>query len=176
MIAAPGSAVWFAHHESRLAWRDWLAMMTAGRRERLPRVVVAIAVFFIFMHFVAYWTVGRYASALPDKPTLVAISTSVLLSWLLMISQAMESITRAFYSRSDLDLILASPAARRVDEMVMYSAVGTPPAVREYLEGFARHAQADELITVHQSPAADDRLRSVELLAGAMAVEGDRVP
>ena len=68
MIAAPGSAVWFAHHESRLAWRDWLAMMTAGRRERLPRVVIAIAVFFIFMHFVAYWTVGRYASALPDKP------------------------------------------------------------------------------------------------------------
>ena len=36
---------------------------------------------------------------------------SVLLSWLLMISQAMESTTRAFYSRSDLDLILASPAA-----------------------------------------------------------------
>ncbi len=28
-----------------------------------------------------------------------------------MISQAMESMTRAFYSRSDLDLILASPAA-----------------------------------------------------------------
>ena len=111
MIAAPGSVVWFAHHELRLAWRDWLAMMTAGRRERLPRVVIAIAVFFIFMHFVAYGTVGRYASALPDKATLVAISTSVLLSWLLMISQAMESITRAFYSRSDLDLILASPAA-----------------------------------------------------------------
>ncbi len=36
---------------------------------------------------------------------------SVLLSWLLMVSQAMESTTRAFYSRSDLDLILASPAA-----------------------------------------------------------------
>jgi ABC-2 type transport system permease protein len=34
-----------------------------------------------------------------------------LLSWLLMISQAMESMTRAFYSRSDLDLILASPVA-----------------------------------------------------------------
>ena len=35
----------------------------------------------------------------------------MLLSWLLMISQAMESTTRAFYARSDLDLILASPAA-----------------------------------------------------------------
>ena len=111
MTAQPGSAVWFAHHESRLAWRDWLAMMTAGRRKRLRRAVIAIAIFFIFMHFVAYWTVGRYAAAAPDKATLVAISSSVLLSWFLMISQAMESTTRAFYSRSDLDLILASPAA-----------------------------------------------------------------
>jgi len=111
MIAQPGSAVWFARHESRLAWRDWLAMMTAGRRERLQRAVIAIAIFVIFMHFVAYWMVGRYADATPDKATLITITASVLLSWLLMISQAMESTTRAFYSRSDLDLILASPAA-----------------------------------------------------------------
>jgi ABC-2 type transport system permease protein len=111
MIVQPGTAVWFAHHETRLAWRDWLAMMTAGRRERLRRVIVAVAIFVIFMHFVAYWMVGRYANAVADKETLVAITASVLLSWLLMISQAMESTTRAFYSRSDLDLILASPIA-----------------------------------------------------------------
>ena len=86
-------------------------MMTAGRRERLRRVVIAVVIFVIFMHFVAYWTVGRYAGAAPDKPTLVAISGSILLSWFLMISQAMELITRAFYSRADLDLILASPAS-----------------------------------------------------------------
>ena len=42
---------------------------------------------------------------------LIAISATLLLSWLLMVSQAMESMTRAFYSRSDLDLILASPVA-----------------------------------------------------------------
>ena len=30
-----------------------------------------------------------------------------------MLSQAMESVTRAFYSRSDLDLILSSPASAR---------------------------------------------------------------
>jgi ABC-2 type transport system permease protein len=107
----PGTAVWFARHESRLAWRDWLSMITAGRRERLRRVVIAILVFAIFMHFVAYWMVGRYADAAVDKPTLVTITATVLLSWLLMISQAMESMTRAFYSRSDLDLILASPVA-----------------------------------------------------------------
>jgi ABC-2 type transport system permease protein len=34
----------------------------------------------------------------------------MLLSWFLMVSQAMESATRAFYSRADLDLILSSPA------------------------------------------------------------------
>jgi ABC-2 type transport system permease protein len=107
----PGTAVWFARHESRLAWRDWLSMITAGRRERLRRVVIAILVFAIFMHFVAYWMVGRYAAAPVDTSMLVTITASILLSWLLMISQAMESMTRAFYARSDLDLILASPVA-----------------------------------------------------------------
>jgi ABC-2 type transport system permease protein len=111
MTLAPGTAVWFARHESRLAWRDWLAMITAGRRKRLRRVVIAILVFAIFMHFVAYWMVGRYANAPIDKPMLVMITASILLSWLLMVSQAMESMTRAFYARSDLDLILASPVA-----------------------------------------------------------------
>jgi ABC-2 type transport system permease protein len=109
MTLAPGTAVWFARHETRLAWRDWLSMMTAGRRERLRRVVIAIFLFAVFMHFVAYWMVGRYADAPADKAMLVTITATVLLSWLLMVSQAMESMTRAFYSRSDLDLILASP-------------------------------------------------------------------
>ena len=110
MNAAAGTASWFAHHEARLAWRDWLSMITAGRRERLPKVAVGVAAFILFMHFVAYWVVGRYADAVVDKQTLLTITVSVLLAWMLMISQAMESITRAFYARSDLDLILASPA------------------------------------------------------------------
>jgi ABC-2 type transport system permease protein len=54
--------------------------------------------------------IGPYAVAVADKETLAAITASVLLSWFLMVSQAMESATRAFYSRSDLDLILSSPA------------------------------------------------------------------
>jgi ABC-2 type transport system permease protein len=109
MTAQVGTALWFAQHESRLAWRDWLSMITAGRRERLRKVAIGIVAFIIFMHFVAYWVVGRYADAGIDKQTLVAVTASLLLSWLLMISQAMESITRAFYARADLELILASP-------------------------------------------------------------------
>jgi ABC-2 type transport system permease protein len=106
-----GTAVWFARHESRLAWRDWLSMMTAGKRERRRRVAIGFAVFVVVMHAVAYSVVGRFAAAPADQHMLVAISATLLLSWLLMVSQAMESMTRAFYARSDLDLILASPVA-----------------------------------------------------------------
>ncbi|MGH6768868.1 MAG: permease [Xanthobacteraceae bacterium] len=103
--------VWFARHEFRLAWRDWISMMTAGRRRRLTTVVIALAVFAAFMHLLAYPIVVRFMDAGPDKTTLVAMTGVLFLSWSLMASQAMESVTRAFYSRADLDLILSSPAA-----------------------------------------------------------------
>jgi ABC-2 type transport system permease protein len=110
-VSSPGTLTWFAQHESRLAWRDWLGMITAGRRRRVRTVAIGITGFVVFMHFVAYSMVGRFADAVPDKPTLAVVTGSALLSLALMISQAMESVTRAFYSRSDLDLILASPVA-----------------------------------------------------------------
>ena len=110
-MTQPGTAVWFAQHESRLAWRDWLAMMTAGRRERRRRVAIGIAVFVIVMHAVAYLAVGSFAAAPLDQHMRVGITITVLLSWLLMVSQATELMTRAFYARADLDLILASPVA-----------------------------------------------------------------
>lgn len=70
------------------------------------------------------------------------------------------------FSDAEADEILASPAGQHVRQMVTYAAVGTPAEVGDYLEGFAKRANADELMTAHQSPTADDRLRSVELLAG----------
>jgi ABC-2 type transport system permease protein len=106
-----GTAVWFARHESRLAWRDWVAMMTAGRRERRRSVAIAFAAFVIGLHVVAYFAVAGFATAALDKQMLIGITAMILLSWLLMVSQAMESMTRAFYARADLDLILASPVA-----------------------------------------------------------------
>jgi ABC-2 type transport system permease protein len=112
-VSAPATFAWFAQHESRLAWRDWLTMMTAGRRRRIRTVAIALIVFAAFMHLVAYSMVGRFADIglAPGKAALVMMTGILLLSWSLMLSQAMESVTRAFYARSDLDLILSSPAA-----------------------------------------------------------------
>jgi luciferase family oxidoreductase group 1 len=61
--------------------------------------------------------------------------------------------------------VLDSPAGQRIKAMSTYAAVGTASEVAAYLEGFAKKADADELITVHASPNIDARLRSIELLA-----------
>jgi ABC-2 type transport system permease protein len=109
------SLTFFARHELRLAWRDWLSMMTAGRRGRERVVAIALTIFIVFAHVLAYYFIARYVDevARMDKPALVIITGCILLSWSLLLSQAMESVTRAFYARADLDLILSSPAAAR---------------------------------------------------------------
>jgi ABC-2 type transport system permease protein len=43
----------------------------------------------------------------------VLITGGGFLFWTVMLSQALESVTRAYYGRSDLDLILSSPASSR---------------------------------------------------------------
>jgi ABC-2 type transport system permease protein len=111
-VSRPGTLVWFAQHEFRLAWRDWLSMVTAGGRTRVRTVAIALLVFAAVMHVIAYGMVARYADLAidPDKTALAVITGSALLALSLMLSQAMESVTRAFYTRSDLDLLLSSPA------------------------------------------------------------------
>lgn len=68
----------------------------------------------------------------------------------------------------EAESILRSPAGGHIEQMTKYSATGTPAEVTEYLEAFAKHADADELIVAHQSPTTEARLVSVELLAEAM--------
>jgi ABC-2 type transport system permease protein len=108
---------WFARHEIRLAWREWLAMMTAGRRGRKRAAIIGLLVFAALMHLPAYAVIGRYADleAPLDKSALIVITAAIILTWALMLSQAIESVTRVFYARADLDLILSSPA--RLDEV-----------------------------------------------------------
>ncbi len=111
----PAGLGWFARHELSLAWRDWLSMMTAGKRGREPLVAVALVIFAGLMHLLAYVVVAPAVRAgiTPDKATLTLVTGGALLSWSLMLSQSMESVTRAFYARDDLDLILSSPASAR---------------------------------------------------------------
>lgn len=110
-MSRPGTVTWLAAHELRLGVRDWLSLMTAGRRRRLRTVVIALAVFGLFMHLIAHPMVARYADARPDLPTMVSVTGILLLSFSLLLSQAMESVTRAFYAKADLDLILTAPVS-----------------------------------------------------------------
>ena len=103
---------WFARHELRLAWREWLAMMTGGRRRRTRAAVIGLVIFAALMHLPAWAVIGRYADlqAPLDKTSLIVMTSTVFLAWALMLSQAIESVTRVFYARADLDLIMSSPA------------------------------------------------------------------
>ena len=73
-MSAPSTIAWFATHELRLSWRDWLSMMTAGRRWRERNVAIALVLFGAFLHLIALMMVGPYADAAKtlDKATLVA--------------------------------------------------------------------------------------------------------
>jgi luciferase family oxidoreductase group 1 len=64
-----------------------------------------------------------------------------------------------------VDEVLRTPQAAVVDEMLQYSAVGSPVEVAGYLDDFQKMTGADELITVHRTTSASARLRSTELLA-----------
>src|SRR6266568_2596595 len=102
---------WFARHELRLAWREGLAMMTGGRRRRTRATVIGLILFAAFLHLPAWAVVGHFADlrAPLDQPSLTLMTATIFLAWALILSQAIESVTRVFYARADLDLIMSSP-------------------------------------------------------------------
>jgi ABC-2 type transport system permease protein len=112
-MTGAASVMWFAGHEIRLAWRELLGMLTAGRRWRTRSASIVLVIFVLFLHLPAYAVVGRFADVqMPlDQSTLIVITASLFLAWALMLSQAIESVTRVFYARADLDLIMSSPVA-----------------------------------------------------------------
>src|ERR1700676_756329 len=112
-MSRASTIAWIAQHEGRLAWRDLLSMMTAGRRRRMRSVALGFIVFLVFLHGFAYLMIAPYdlLAGAPDKRMLVTITSTLALSWSLMLSQAMEAVTRAFYARADFDLVLSSPLA-----------------------------------------------------------------
>ncbi|MBN8954995.1 MAG: permease [Rhizobiales bacterium] len=124
-MSTAGSLVWFARHELRLAWRDWTTLLTAGNRRRVRIIAIAILVVAALMHLIAYAMLSDFIKegVQADKATLLSLTVSALLVWSVMLSQALESVTRAFYARADLDLILASPADARKLFMVRIAAI-----------------------------------------------------
>jgi luciferase family oxidoreductase group 1 len=85
---------------------------------------------------------------------------------------------RSLFARGDqrlsdaqVEAIIHSPRIAAVDQMLVYSAVGTPDTVVAYLDDFQRLTGADELMTVHHADSVPRRLRSVELLAGALDLD-----
>ncbi|MEM7069174.1 MAG: permease [Pseudomonadota bacterium] len=116
-LASPtvGSLAWFARHEFNLSWRDFARMMSAGKPGREKAVIAFIVFAVIAMHAIAWLILNPVIqSGLEiNRSLFAAVSGSLLLTLSLMMSQAMELVTRAFYSRSDLDLILSSPVSAR---------------------------------------------------------------
>jgi hypothetical protein len=69
------------------------------------------------------------------------------------------------FTDDEADAILESRGGQQILQMMQYTAVGEPGAVKHYLDDFAHHIAADELIVTLTSPTLDDRLRSATLLA-----------
>ena len=114
-IAAPSALMRFSRHELRLAWRDWAWIFSGWRNTSLRRALIGMSIFYAIMHLIAYAVLSPHLATgfVLDQAALALLSVTVLLSFTMMLSQAMESVTRAFYARDDLDLILSSPAPSR---------------------------------------------------------------
>lgn len=113
-MSAAADLGFLAAHEARLAWRDWLAMATGGRKARARWVAVGLVAFAALFHLIAHRLVTPHVSGIAlDVPTFLVMTGSAFLTFTLMVSQAMESVTRAFYARADLDLLISSPTDQR---------------------------------------------------------------
>lgn len=112
MSADTATLSWFARHEARLAWRDWTMLMSGGRKLKDRAVLIGMAVFALGLHALAYLVLRTTfpVGGAPEITLLSGVAMSLVLTFTMMFSQALEQVTRAFYSRDDLDLILSSPA------------------------------------------------------------------
>lgn len=70
---------------------------------------------------------------------------------------------------ADIDTILRSPHGDTIRDMMRYTATGTIDDIRPYITGFIQDTGADEIIVAHAVSGLDERLRSIEILAEALA-------
>ncbi len=111
-MTRPNSLAFFIRHEARLSGRDWMAMMSGGRKGRERAAIIGVVLFVAALHALATIVVGDF----PERASHLSAGDRILLtgaaffSWALMLAQALESVTRVVYGRADLDLVAASPA------------------------------------------------------------------
>lgn len=110
--AAANTLPWFAAHEGRLIWRDFVSLMTGGKTRRKAIMGTIVAVMIVGMHWFAAFLLrpAFEVGIAADKTTFMFISGGLIMFMSLMFSQAIEAVTRAYYARSDLDLIMSSPS------------------------------------------------------------------
>jgi ABC-2 type transport system permease protein len=134
----PRSLPWLMRQEGRLSWRDLVWLMTAGYRWRARSVVIWLVVVAVIMHLIAWGMVARYADVSLDAgvDALTAITGSIALAFFLMLSQALEQVTRLFYGRGDLDLLKSSPVSlRRVLGLRVLSVATSTCAMTVFVAG-----------------------------------------
>lgn len=69
-------------------------------------------------------------------------------------------------SDEQLDAVVQSYQGKQIIDMLRYTAKGTGEEVKRYLEWFAEHSKADELMISLQAGSHAEALRSMEILAG----------
>ena len=110
--ATANTLPWFAAHEGRLIWRDFISLMTGGKTQRKAIMGAIVVTMIAGMHwFAAFLLRPAFEIGIAaDKTTFMFICAGLIMFMSLMFSQAIEAVTRAYYARSDLDLIMSSPA------------------------------------------------------------------
>lgn len=71
-------------------------------------------------------------------------------------------------TEDQVDAVLNSPQGQQIVGMLRYTAQGTDEQVGEYLEGFAKHSKADELMLSFQAPTHEEVLYSMAITATLM--------
>ena len=156
LAAALGLPYAFASHFAPAALEDALAVY---RREFRPSEQLERPYAIVGVNVIAADTEGAAREKLQSIRRIRAIS---------LYGRGRRGLATEELTDEQADQLLAAGVGAQVDQMLTYAAVGTPAQVSDYLDGFIRHTEADELIVAHQAPDIEGRLRSVTLLAEAM--------
>ena len=70
------------------------------------------------------------------------------------------------FTDAELDMLLDSPAGHQAKHMLTYTAIGGPERIAAYLEQFAEHAMADELMMTNSARGLDAQKRALEIVGG----------